>query len=114
MSESEHGRSAFATGCEILEISDPFRIGKHEWRLTLYRTREGKVYTGYEWRKPAVRIMGTEFPPDFWRRDVDWPRYDLNDGLYAGLPKTLLRLWERCPWASREEVEKRRAESARS
>ena len=83
---------------EIIRSSQPMTIGKHEWRLTQYRHREYGITSGYEWRR-LNEIPG--FPPDFWRRDTDWPRYDCYDGQDRGLPKTLRKLWEQCPWAHR-------------
>ena len=94
---------------DIIRISDPMRIGKHEWRLVLYRgtSRRYKLdpdqgrgtwidrpcrFVDYEWRR-------YEPDPEHWRRAQDWPRYDFNDGLYSGLPRTLRKLWESCPWA---------------
>ena len=32
-------------------------------------------------------------------RDENWPSYNHNDGQYAGMPHTLRKLWEQCPWA---------------
>ena len=94
---------------DIVRISDPMRIGKHEWRLVLYRatstryeldpeqgrrvrTERLRRFVDYEWRR-------CERDPEHWRRARDWPRYDFNDGQYSGLPRTLRKLWESCPWA---------------
>ena len=88
----------------VERVSEPMRIGKHEWRLLTY-WRHGMEYedgrlveverrlTGYEWR-PA----GFPFDQD-WRKDTEWPRYNPHNGTTAGLPATLRKLWERCTWA---------------
>lgn len=87
--------SAFAGSGEILFRSALRKIGKHEWRVTVYRHRRYGAVVGYEWRRAAETIMGRNFPPDpYWQRDVNWPRYDHNDGQYAGMPRTLARLYD--------------------
>ena len=96
--------SPLASGGEILRLSEPFRIGRHDWRLVVYRTNDRKVFSGYEWRRRATTVCGMRFGADRWRRDTDWPRYDTNDGQYAGLPKSTRKLWQQCPWASTEAV----------
>jgi hypothetical protein len=30
-----------------------------------------------------------------WKSEEDWPSYNINDGMYAGLPRTLKKLYER-------------------
>ena len=95
----------------VLRISEPVRIGKHEWRLVLYRgtslhyigaegdaaapqgrwVERPRRFVGYEWRRLPH--------PERWRRETEWPRYDVNDGQSLGLPRRLRTLWERCPWA---------------
>lgn len=93
----------------ILRISEPMTIGKHEWRLVQYRdtstdyvTDEASgvgrfvdvrtTFVGYEWRRLGERY-------EYWRQARDWPKYDFNDGMYLGLPRTLRKLYEACPWA---------------
>jgi hypothetical protein len=63
----------------------PMTIGKHEWRLIVYPYYTGGNVTSYQWRGDAE---------DYWRDQRDWPRYNFNDGMYMGLPKTLVRLHE--------------------
>lgn len=88
----------------VERLSEPMVIGKHEWRLVLYwypcmeyDEATGKYVdverqvVGYEWR-PAAGAWD-------WRRDVEWPRYDSDNGQTAGMPRTLRKLWDRCPWA---------------
>ena len=38
-------------------------------------------------------------PFEHWRRARDWPRYDFNNGQTRGLPVTLRKLYDACPWA---------------
>lgn len=107
--------SAFAIGHRIERVSEPMRIRGYEWRLVLYWGRgcgfDGErlvetttLFTGFEWRYDG----GFHDAP--WQRDVDWPRYDSHNGETAGLPRTLKRLWERCPWAHKEAIARRMAE----
>ena len=114
LGEGRQERSAFAAGAvEVEQVSEPMTIGRHDWRLTAYwaqsqeyvgeqeaqedgtgaagyRTVERR-FTGFEWRR-----AGDGGP---WCRDTEWPRYDADNGETAGLPRTLRRLWARCPWA---------------
>ena len=101
---------AFALGHRIERSSEPMRIGTHEWRLTLYwgwgcdvvdgrLVESERPLVGYEWRRIGPWSDG------LWRRDVDWPRYDSHNGETAGLPRSLRRLWARCPWAHRDAIE---------
>ena len=100
-------KSAFdLPGNRIVNHSQPIRIGKHEWRLTLYRNNSDRPLIGYEWRPADGSPIRRSSPAgDYflhhttWMRDEDWPRYDHNDGQYAGLPHTLRKLWETCAWA---------------
>ena len=102
----------------VIRVSEPTRIGRHEWRLVLYHgtfmhyaepqgrwTESPCQHVGYEWRSTSV--------PERWRRDTEWPRYDTNDGQFMGLPRRLLTLWERCPWAH-DLRSKRAAQDAKS
>ena len=101
-------RSAFNFGGNrILRQSEPTRIGKHEWRLTLYRSpHHAEPLIGYEWRRTDGRPIRRTCPGgDYWldgstwMRDEDWPSYNHNDGGWGGMPRTLRKLWERCRWA---------------
>ena len=95
---------------DIIRISDPYKIGKHEWRLVKYRgtgTRyvvdkstgvgrlvdEPRVFVEFEWRP-----LNEPFHY-WWRQHCEWPRYDSDNGQTLGLPLTLRKLYEACPWA---------------
>ena len=101
--------SPFGLGDAIMRHSEVMQIGRHEWRLTLYRHPRYGVLVGYEWRTPTLSYA-PHLGPGRWRRDEEWPRYDANDGQYAGLPRTLKKLWQRCPWAHRDHPERQAAE----
>ena len=107
------GRSAFDfAGNRIIRQSEPKRIGKHEWRLTLYRSEHHeRPLIGYEWRRADRSPIRRKCPGGVyfldgstWMRDEDWPSYNHNDGQYAGMPRTLRKLWEQCPWAHTREA----------
>lgn len=87
--------SPYANRADIMRQSDPMRIGKHEWRLTFYRGLLRQHYVGCEWRP----IPRPPYPASSWARAEDWPRYDHNSGFIGGLPKTLRKLFDKCPWA---------------
>ena len=107
------GRSAFDfAGNRIIRQSEPKRIGKHEWRLTLYRSEHHeRPLIGYEWRRADRSPIRRKCPRGVyfldgstWMRDEDWPSYNHNDGQSAGMPRTLRKLWEQCPWAHTREA----------
>jgi hypothetical protein len=77
-----------------LYATPPMTIGKHEWRLIVYPYYSGGNVTEYQWRRGDEFGLPEAFR-DTWHADRDWPRYDINDGMYAGLPRTLVRLYER-------------------
>ena len=92
--------SVFSAESEsIVRHSKPMRIGKHEWRLTQYRDQSYGLLVGCEWR-PLQTALNTH--QCHWRRARDWPRYNSHDEEYSGLPRTLRKLWKRCPWAQGE------------
>jgi hypothetical protein len=78
--------------------SPPMRIGKHFWRIVI--TPQG--YTEYQFRKPPTRLSDFTVMDTTWHRHREWPGYDFDDGIYAGLPKSIQRLWE----ANRVEIER--------
>ena len=89
--------SAFNYGLNVILWRSPVRlIGKHYWRLTVYRNpnlNSGKRLFGYEWVRRDPAIAGIIWPLRRWKRDVDWPRYSSYDGMYGGMPRGLLRLY---------------------
>ena len=79
----------------IVFTSEPMRIGKTDWRFIIrynetYKDHTPYYTTGFQWYEPACHCLDAE-----WRSERAWPRYDINDGMHGGLPKTLKKLWER-------------------
>ena len=94
---------------DVIRISEPLSIGKHAWRLVQYRGSESRytvdettgigrhvempaIFVDYEWRRLDERF-------EDWRQARDWPKYDFNDGQHRGLPRSLRKLYDACPWA---------------
>ena len=84
-------------------------IGNHAWRVVQCRDTTSRYVTdettgtrrldqmpavalGYEWRHLDERF-------EDWCQARDWPKYDFNDGQYLGLPRSLRKLHDTCPWA---------------
>ena len=67
-------------------------IGKHRWKMIVYRTYGSKVYTDFLWWDDWRWR---------WRSSENWPTYNSNDGTYAGCPRTLRKLYE----AHKTEIE---------
>ena len=91
------------------EYSPSIVIGKHEWRIAYLESG----YTLYEWRK----IVPPEWTwrDDQWHSQDEWPRYDINDGTWGGLPHGIRRLYERergSAQANRAEMRRNTAEQA--
>ena len=93
----------------VIRTSEPRRIGKHARRLVQFRVTEQRyvgdeprstgryvetptVFVDYEWRR-------LDEPFECWRPAREWPRYDFNNGQTRGLPVTLRKLYDACPWA---------------
>jgi hypothetical protein len=73
-----------------LFTSPPMKFGKTFWRFVVLPSRfDYGLVTDYEWLNTAVSDNGIWYPSN------QWPSYNFNDGLYAGLPKSLRKLWER-------------------
>ena len=70
-------------------VSEPVRIGKHDWRVLV----DYRGFTIYEFR---CLTLGCAYnhSPGRWHDYRDWPRYDRDDGMYGGMPKTLVKLWD--------------------
>jgi hypothetical protein len=74
----------------------PMTIGKHEWRLIVYPSNYGHGnVTEYQWRQLPMSGLPEWTQPQHWRHEQDWPSYNHNDGMYAGMPRTLKKLYER-------------------
>lgn len=67
--------------------SPPMKIGKHEWRVVV---KPSSYYQGNCTEYQFRRIGAT-----YWMPGSEWPRYDINDGMYLGMPRSLVRLYER-------------------
>ena len=67
--------SAFAFGTNrIIHQSEPMKIGRHEWRLTLYRSEHHeRPLIGYEWRRTDGASIRRR-PPRRWRMLRHRPR----------------------------------------
>src|SRR5689334_8485785 len=77
----------------ILYATPPMRIGKHEWRMTVQPSRYGRGnVTEYQWRPADASARPEEYRVP-WKGEEDWPRYNSHDGMYAGLPRTLKKLY---------------------
>ena len=81
----DNAYSAFTQAGEIVWRSPRVLLGETEWRVTVYDHKRWSRCVGYEWRRSGHWM---------WRRDEDHPRYDSDDGQYAGLPKGLLKLYK--------------------
>jgi hypothetical protein len=69
--------------------SPPMKIGKTFWRFVIVPSRYGAgLVTDYEWLNADDGAAGIWYPSDQRRG------YDHNDGVHAGLPKSLRKLWE--------------------
>lgn len=71
-----------------MEYASPaMRIGKHEWRMVVVPIgRYPETQSEYQFRRPGESD---------WRPSTEWPGYDADDGAYAGLPKSLVRLYRK-------------------
>ena len=81
--EAVHGgrvmqeRSAFDFGGNrIVRQSEPMKIGKHEWRLTLYRSPHHEhTLIGYEWRRADGAPIRRKCPGGtYWLDGATWMR----------------------------------------
>lgn len=83
----------------VIYFTPAYQIGKLFWTCIVFerddcllnwRTGERGTdrFTGYLYHDPFDRI-GT-----YWKRESDHPRYDHNDGVYAGLPHGLRKIFE--------------------
>lgn len=74
-----------ATYYETPEVT----IGKHQWRCVVKDGRWG-IVTEYQFRL----IPPPGQPAPTWTDGREWPTYNINDGMYLGMPKSLTSLYE--------------------
>jgi hypothetical protein len=78
---------------EVLWQSEPMLIGKTSWIIVLYKNPDHKkLFTGYHFHDENYNRY---CPCDEWKSEKNHPRYNYHDGTYAGLPKTLVKLYEK-------------------
>jgi len=80
---------------KILYATPEMLIGKHRWKMIVYRTPHNHVYTDFLWWDDWGFGAGR------WQSMEEWPKYNSNDGLYAGCPHTLRKLYD----AHKAEIE---------
>jgi len=71
--------------------SEPMTIGKHDWRVIVYQHPSYGPCTEYQFRRSALCGL----PVNRWNPDTEFHGYNHNDGMYAGLPKTLVKLYKK-------------------
>ena len=74
------------------------RIGKHEWRIGVRVQPIGgkpERVTFYEWRRVEDRHGMCNRPAQAWSSALNWPTYNVNDGMWGGMPRGLRTLYER-------------------
>lgn len=84
-------RVAHLVAGPVKHISQPRRIGVHDWLYVIYESRSYGLVADYLWRR---RWPGS--PEHEWgdyAPSARWPRYDSNRS-DNGLPAGLRQLWE--------------------
>lgn len=71
-------------------VSPPMKIGKHEWRIV-----QGEYLDFNGVKHPTMEYEWRVFPSNWWHRSTEWPSYDHNDGEFMGMPRSLVKLWNR-------------------
>lgn len=72
---------------DVLYVSSPMTIDRHEWRAVVYVD---------EWYGPCLKYQFRgigELP--LWQDHTRWPSYDCNNGSTGGLPTSLRVLFNR-------------------
>jgi len=78
---------------EVLWTSQPYLIGKTYWVVILYYSeRFSEVLTGYHYRDKNFK---PHIPYSEWAKEESHPRYNSHDGTYMGLPKGLVKLYQK-------------------
>ena len=82
----------------VIYITPVYKIGKTEWRMMVYE-KNNVLYLPSETGKDHF-MQGTHRFTRYqyndygtWKNETDHPRYDSNDGSYAGLPKGLKKIF---------------------
>lgn len=77
--------------------SEPYLIGKHEWQIVV-------IPNPHYACSVALGVASNRYCTDFYWRRVgqvtwsnkdEWPTYNDHDGVYAGCPRSLIKLKER-------------------
>lgn len=82
----------------VIWISEPKKIGKTLWRISVFEDTESVIppsVSGQEYFMLGTDRFTMYEYEDFgvWRDCVYHPRYTSHDGTYAGLPKSLKKLF---------------------
>lgn len=77
-----------------------YKIGKTEWKMVVFEDPDcvlGPSTTGEEWFMRGIHRMTLYLYNDYgtWKPETKHPRYNPHDGTYAGLPKSLRKIYER-------------------
>ena len=72
-------------GDKLIFVSDVMKLKKQAWVGVVYRNENNDVYVTYLY----IDIAGY----DDWEDMTKHPRYNSHDGAYAGLPKSLKKLY---------------------
>jgi hypothetical protein len=85
----------------LIKTFPPVTIGKHEWLVAVHASRFGSCVkdgpnepsrcTEYYWRRAARE----SYEGDEYKGAGQWPKYNHNDGCYAGLPRSLVTYYEK-------------------
>lgn len=84
---------------KLIYQSEAVKIGKTQWRVIVYEKNDsvyacGELhpadvcYTEYQYFDTSLNYRG-----DQWKDATHHPRYNFNDGTYAGLPKSLRKIF---------------------
>ncbi len=76
----------------IIYITPSRKVGKYEWRYMVYEALYFSFKPGKDEMTRFTRYQYNAF--GIWRNETEHPRYDGNDGMYAGLPKRLYGIYK--------------------
>ena len=80
----------------VLYTTPEKRIGNTLWRLQVYEKWDLKDWRKFEYglcRYTRYQFKSTHSTDGLWHKATEHPKYDFNDGTYAGLPKGLRKLY---------------------